>query len=356
MSKLFEETTVGAARTPNRIAMAPMTRNRANPDGTATDLMAEYYGQRSTAGLIITEGIQPSPVGQAYPNTPGLHAPEHVESWKPVVKAARANGGLFFAQIMHGGRTGHPDVVGHHPLAPSAVRLGGQVMTSKGLQDTVTPREMTHDEILATIEDFATAARNAVDAGFDGIEVHGANGYLVQQFLSESANQRTDEWGGDVQGRVKFAVELIRAIADAIGPERTAIRISPTASYQDIEEGDSRALYQALLTELREIPLAYLHVVEAVGQRDLTHELRALWPHTLVLNAHRDAEPLPPHEAGHDAIEAVGADVVSFGSSYLANPDLPARLAAKGPYTQGDRTTFYGGDHVGYLDYPTLRN
>jgi N-ethylmaleimide reductase len=356
MSRLFEETTIGTVRTANRIAMAPMTRNRANADGTATDIMAEYYGQRSTAALIITEGIQPSHVGQGYAGTPGLHTEEHVESWKPVVKAARADGAAVFAQIMHAGRVGHPSVKGHQPVAPSPVPAPGQIYTPEGMQDNVVPRELTHEEILDIIQEHVTAARYAVEAGFDGVEIHGANGYLIQQFLSDNVNRRTDEWGGSVEGRIKFAVEVVRAVAEAIGPERTALRVSPGSPTQGIEEGDSRELYLALLPALADLPLAYLHVMEVAGNRELTKELRAAWPHTLVLNPHRDAEGgLEPHEAGHDALEDVGADVVAFGWSFLANPDLPARLATQGPYTQGDHATFFGGDHVGYLDYPTLQ-
>jgi len=355
MSRLFEETTVGTVKTANRIAMAPMTRSRATREGHATDLMAEYYGQRSTAALIITEGIQPSAAGQGYTNTPGLHTAEQAESWKPVTKAAQANGAAFYAQIMHTGRINHPDIAGFEPVAPSAVKLDGQLFTYTGMQDYVVPRELTHDEIVEIIQDHVTAARHAIDAGFDGIEIHGANGYLTQQFLSSNVNQRTDEWGGSVQGRIKFAVELVRAVADAIGPERTALRISPANLGQGIEEGDSRELYLALVTELRDLPLAYLHIMEVPGSRELTKELRAAWPHTLVLNPHRDAERRQPHEAGHDALEDVGADLVAFGSSYLANPDLPARLAAQGPYETPDPATFYGGDHTGYLDYPTLK-
>jgi N-ethylmaleimide reductase len=356
MSRLFEETTVGTVKTANRIAMAPMTRSRATREGHATDIMAEYYGQRSTAALIITEGIQPSASAQGYTNTPGLHSEEQVESWKPVVKAAQSNGAAFFAQVMHSGRIGHPDIAGSVPVAPSAVLLEGQTYTYTGMQDYVTPRELTHDEIVEIIQDHVTAARNAIAAGFDGIEIHGANGYLTHQFLSVSVNQRTDEWGGSVQGRVKFAVEVVRAVAEAIGPERTALRISPANNIQGIEEGDSRELYLALLAELRELPLAYLHVLEVAGNRELTKELRAAWPHALVLNPHRDAEPRQPHEAAQDALEDVGADLVAFGSSYLANPDLPTRLAAQGPYQTPDPATFYGGDHTGYLDYPTLQN
>ncbi|MFD9741872.1 alkene reductase [Umezawaea sp. NPDC059074] len=355
MSRLFEETTVGTVKTANRIAMAPMTRSRATREGHATELMAEYYNQRSTAALIITEGIQPSITGQGYTNTPGLHTDEQVESWKPVVKSAKANGAAFYAQILHTGRVGHPDTNGETPVAPSAVKLDGQTFSYTGMQDFVTPRELTHDEILKTIEDHVTAARNAVAAGFDGIEIHGANGYLTQQFLSSNVNLRTDEWGGSVQGRIKFAVEVVRAVADAIGPERTALRISPANPTQGIEEDDSRELYLALINALSDLPLAYLHIMEVPGTRELTKELRAAWPHTLVLNPHRDAERRQPHEAAQDALEDVGPELVAFGSSYLANPDLPARLAAQGPYETPDPATFYGGDHTGYLDYPTLK-
>lgn len=354
MRTLFEAATVGSARTANRIAMAPMTRSRATAEGHATDAMARYYGQRSTAGLIVTEGVQPSLTGQGYPDTPGLHTFEQTESWRPVVKAARADGAVVFAQLMHAGRVGHPDVRGIRPVGPSAVAAPGMIYTPTGRKEPVVPRELTADGIRGVIGEHVDAARNALAAGFDGVEVHGANGYLTQQFLSVSANRRTDAWGGSTAGRIRFAVELMRALADALGPGRAALRVSPAGTSQGIDEGDSLELYTALLAELREIPLAYLHIVEAPGHRELTRALRAAWPHTLVLNPHRDEAPLPPHEAGADALEDAGADLVSFASAFLANPDLPARLAAKGPYNSPDRATYYGGGERGYLDYPTL--
>jgi N-ethylmaleimide reductase len=354
MTNLFEPVAVGTAKLANRVAMAPMTRNRAGAGESATALMAEYYRQRAAAGLIVTEAIQPSVLGQGYPGTPGLHTEAQVESWKPVTDAVHTAGGVIYAQLMHAGRAGHPSLYGGAlPVAPSAVRLSGQVMTASGMQDAVVPHALTEDEIQETLADFAAASRNAIAAGFDGVELHGANGYLIQQFLSVTANTRTDRWGGDAANRARFAAEVTRVVSGAIGAGRTALRISPTAVYQDIGEGDSAELYRELLAQLSGLPLAYLHVIEAPGQRELTRRLRANWPGTFMLNPHRDVEALAPHEAGHDALREQ-ADIVSYGAAFLANPDLPARLAVEGPYNEPIRELFYGGDHTGYTDYPEL--
>jgi N-ethylmaleimide reductase len=356
MTNLFEPISLGATKLANRIAMAPMTRNRAGQGEIATPLMAEYYRQRASAGLIVTEATQPSRLGQGYPATPGLHTDEHVESWTRVTEAVHAEGSVIYVQLMHAGRVAHPDLFGGEPqLGPSPVVAPGQSMTPAGMKDNVVPRELTDAGIHEVIAEFADSARKAVDAGFDGVELHGANGYLIQQFLSVTANTRTDKWGGSAANRARFAAEVTHTVAKAIGPERTALRISPTASYQGIDEGDSAELYRELLAQISGLPLAFLHVVEAPGQRELTKQLRADWAGNLMLNPHRDVEPLPPHAAAQDAIEA-GADIVSFGSSFLSNPDLPARLAAEGPYNAADHTTFYGGDHTGYVDYPTLKD
>jgi N-ethylmaleimide reductase len=357
MPNAFAPTDLAGRPLSNRIVMAPMTRSRAHgPGATATDLMATYYRQRAGAGLIVTEGIQPSAVGQGYPNTPGLHSADQVAAWRKVTDAVHAEGGTIFAQLMHTGRIGHPTLLpdGLHPVAPSPVAAKGQVFTHQGPKDFVTPREMTADDITRTVADFADAARNAIAAGFDGVEIHGANGYLIHQFLAPNSNQRTDDWGGDVTGRVRFGLETAAAVAAAIGAHRTGFRISPANPYNDITETDPADVedtYTTLVTRLAELDLAYLHMIEG-ADRTLTTRLRKSWPATFVLNPFTHPEPTGPDALA--LVEDGTTDLVAFGALFLANPDLPARLAAEGPFNTPDPSTFYGGDHRGYTDYPHL--
>ena len=352
MTTAFDPIQLGGLRLANRIAMAPMTRSRAVA-GSPTELTATYYAQRASAGLIITEGVQPSVIGQGYPNTPGLHSAEQVAAWRAVTDAVHAAGGAIFAQLMHAGRIGHPDVLpdGLVPVGPSPVAAAGQIFTGTAMQDFVTPEELTEDGIARTVADFASAARNAVAAGFDGVELHGANGYLLHQFLSTNTNQRTDRWGGSVAGRIRLVVEAVRAVADAIGAGRTGLRISPGNGANDTAEDGYPETYQALLAELDPLGLAYLHIGEG-PDRDLTLLLRKQWSGTLILAPFTGDRPTGPAEL--DLIADGTADLISFGALFLANPDLPARLAAGGPFTTPDRATYYGGDHRGYTDYPAL--
>ncbi|MGI5227990.1 alkene reductase [Actinoallomurus sp. CA-142502] len=349
----FDPVTVEDLTLPNRVVMAPMTRSRAyGPGQSPTSLMAEYYAQRASAGLIISEGTQPSVVGQGYPSTPGLHSDEQTAAWREVTDAVHAAGGRIFAQLLHTGRIGHPLLIdGRRPVAPSAVRPKVSVFTPQGLKDCITPQAMTGEAIEQTLNDFVVAARNAVAAGFDGIEVHGANGYLVHQFLDPTTNLRTDGWGGSVERRIRFAAELIRRIADAIGPSRTAMRVSPGNPYNDMSESDPHATYLALAETLRTLGLAYLHVVET-GDRDLTRKLRAEFGGVFILNAHTAPRPTGPEELA--LVEDGTTDLLSFGALFLANPDLPRRLATGGPFNTPARERFYGGDERGYTDYPAL--
>ncbi|TDW19206.1 alkene reductase [Kribbella kalugense] len=354
MPTAFDSYELGGKRLANRIAMAPMTRSRAyGPGASPTPLTAEYYAQRAGAGLIVTEGTQPSPVGQGYPNTPGLHTSEQAAAWRTVTDAVHSSGGVIYAQLLHTGRIGHPSLLpaGLHPVAPSAVPARGQVFTPDGPQDLVRPKELTGSEISQTIDDFAAAARTAMTAGFDGVELHGGNGYLIHQFLAPNTNRRSDSWGGSAERRVRFGVEVATAVADAIGAERLGFRISPGIPNNDIAEDDLEATYDALVDRLAPLGLSYLHLMEG-PDRALTKRLRKQWPSTFILNPHTLAEPTGP-----DALALIGdgtADLIAFGAMFLANPDLPARLAADGPYNKPDRATFYGGDHRGYTDYPTL--
>ncbi|MFI9582966.1 alkene reductase [Streptomyces sp. NPDC052236] len=356
MTTAFDPIDLSGTQLANRIAMAPMTRSRAHGEGlTVTESVVEYYAQRASAGLIITEGIQPSVVGQGYPYTPGLHTAEHVAAWRKVTDAVHAKGGKIFAQIMHAGRIGHPSIWPDQELlsvAPSAVTPAGQLYTGEGMQDFIAPRELTADEILSVIGEFVHASRSAIEAGFDGVELHGANGYLIHQFLTTNTNLRTDEWGGSVENRIRFAVEVAKAVAEAIGPERTAMRLSPGNPYNDMAEADTEVIYPALVKELEPLGLGYLHVTEvAPGFRDVTLALRKQFSSTFILN------PLTEGPTDHEALSLIEdgiADIVAFGQLFLANPDLPARLKNAGPYNPADGATFFGGHDEGYIDYPSL--
>ncbi|MFI7107290.1 alkene reductase [Nonomuraea sp. NPDC050227] len=357
-SPLFQPTTLGSLSLPNRLVMAPMTRNRAAADGTPTDLMAEYYAQRSAAGLIIAEATTPNAVGQTYPNIPALHLPRHVAGWRRVTEAVAEAGGRMFVQLQHGGRIGHPANSGLRPVAPSPVTFPEPVATPDGNRPAVVPRTMSLDEIESTVADFAAAARRAVDAGFAGVEVHGANGYLIHQFLADGTNHRTDAYGGSTARRMRFAVEVVRAVAAAVGPERVGLRLSPGFPGQGMSESDTDVLYPALVEELSGLGLAYLHLVWAKPDQPLYRRLRAAWPGALIANP---AQPWPgplPADGGRREAERLldaGADLVSLGRAFLANPDLPERLAAGAPLNPVRIEHWYGGDHTGYTDYPTLR-
>ena len=354
MTNLFDAYRLGDLRLPNRVVMAPMTRVRATADGLATPSMAIYYAQRATAGLIVSEGVQPSLIGQSNPGTPGLHTDEQVAAWRPVTAAVHANGGRIFAQLMHGGRVSHPDTTGMQPVGPSAVPAVGDVFTPTGPRPAPTPRALDTAEVPEHVQSYARAARRAIDAGFDGVELHGANGYLIHQFLADGSNVRNDGYGGSVENRIRFAVEVAQAVSDAIGPERVGIRLSPGNTANGISESDPAGLYRALIRALAPYNLAYVHLME-FGHREVTEAIREEWPGTLILNPHAtgEEERVTP-EVAVEVLRAGLADAVSLASLWLANPDLPARIKAGGPYNEPDPSTFYGGDHRGYTDYPTL--
>ena len=355
MPTAFEPYDLAGRRLRNRVVMAPMTRSRAyGPDASPTALNATYYAQRAGAGLVITEGVQPSIVGQGYPDTPGLHSPAQVSAWRAVTDAVHAAGGVIFAQLMHAGRIGDPDLLPGDliPVAPSAIAPAGRIYTHAGPKPYGVPHELTDDEIIATIADFAAAARNAIDAGFDGVEIHGANGYLIHQFLADGANTRADRWGGSVAGRIRLAVEVTRALVAAIGSDRTGIRLSPGNPLGDISETDLLGTYLPLVEQLATLDLAYLHLLEPAGGRPLTTRIRGSWPGTLILNPATHGRPTGPQELA--LIGDGTADLVSFGALFVSNPDLPARLAVGGPFAAPDKATFFGGDERGYTDYPAL--
>ncbi|MGI5468066.1 alkene reductase [Streptomyces sp. CA-132043] len=353
MTTAFDPVDLAGLPLANRLVMAPMTRNRATADGVPTPSMVRYYTQRASAGLIITEATQPNVVGRGYPLTPGLHTPEQIEGWREVTDSVHAVGGTIFAQLWHGGRIGHPTVLpdGLIPVAPSAVAAEQQVFTEDGMKDCVVPRELSDDEIRETIADFATAARNAIEAGFDGVEIHGANGYLIHQFLSPASNLRTDEWGGSDEARARFAVEVVRAVAAEIGARRTALRISPGNPFNGMNAPEPEATYTALVEAVAPLGLAYLHACD-VRDAELLARLRKRFGGTFVLNPATDGGSAGPEALS--LIEEGEADLLAYGRLFLANPDLPARLAAGGPFNEPVRESFYGGDDSGYVDYPAL--
>ncbi|OMI34131.1 alkene reductase [Streptomyces sparsogenes] len=358
-SRLFTPTRLGPLDLPNRLVMAPLTRNRAAADGSPTPLMAEYYAQRASAGLIIAEASTPNAVGQTYPNITAIHTDAHVAGWRQVTEAvAAAGGGPMFLQIQHGGRNGHPDTSGLVPVAPSPIPLPETIHTPTGRQEAVTPREMTLDDIRTTIGDFATAARRALDAGFAGVEVHSANGHLLHQFLSPVTNRRADAYGGSVDNRVRFVVEVVEAVAEAVGPERVGLRISPgTVTFNGIADPDADVLYPALLARVADKNLAYLHIAFAHPDNALFQRLRADWPGTLMGNPVLPQEQIPA-DGGREAAErmlAAGADLIALGRPFLANPDLVERLRTGAPVNPvRDRYLMYVGGPTGYTDYPTL--
>lgn len=351
MSTLFEPVRVGRYALPNRLVMAPMTRSRANLDGTPGPLAADYYAQRASIGLIVTEGTQPSDDGQGYMTTPGIYTNGHVAAWRATTEAVHAKGGHIFIQLMHAGRMSHPDNTPHHRqgVAPSAIAPGAQMFTPTGLQDAPTPRALSTDEVATTVTDFAHAARSAIEAGADGVEIHGANAYLIQQFLAPSANQRTDRYGGSLENRARFAIEVARAISDAIGADRTGIRLSPGTPLWGIVEGpEGPDLYRHLVVELDKLGLAYLHIMDQ-GDEALLADIRKLWSGILIVN--RPGRPRA--EIGGDLATGL-ADLESYGQMVLANPDFVARLEADAPFNEADRMSYFGGTETGYTDYPAL--
>jgi N-ethylmaleimide reductase len=341
---------VGELDLPHRLVMSPMTRDRSTPAGIPTAMNATYYAQRASMGLIVTEGTQPSADGQGYVLTPGIYTPEHVAGWRLVTDAVHAAGGRIFIQLMHVGRIAHPANTPHHrqPVAPSPITPRVRMVTAEGRRELGEPRALSTEDIAATVRDFAHAASCAIAAGADGVEIHAANGYLIHQFLSTNANRRSDGYGGSREHRIRFAVEVAQAIADAIGPTRVGIHISPASRFNDIAEDDTFELYDALATSLAPMRLAYLHYVHQ-GDDKLLALLRERWPTALIAN-HPDAGL----EARFADVAQGRADLVSIGKLALANPDLVARLRAGAPLNVPDTGTFYEGGARGYIDYPTL--
>jgi N-ethylmaleimide reductase len=348
MPDLFTPVRLGRLDLPHRVVMAPMTRDR-SPSAVPADLVRLYYEQRASAALIVTEGIAPVEDSHGYVDTPGLYTAQQVAAWRRVTDAVHARGGRIFAQLMHTGRISHPDFLGGRlPVAPSAVRPQGQSRTPEGTKPFVTPRYLRAGEIHGIIEGYRRAALLAVEAGFDGIEIHAANGYLPHQFLSTNANLRGDDWGGPIENRARFLLALAAAIAATIGRDRVGVRISPGHGFNDIVEADAERTYAYVAERLGAMGLAYLHVVDSAPGFDVAGLVRSHYRGTIILNQGYD-------RARADADIAAGrADLVSFGVPFLANPDLPERLRTGAPLNPPDFATFYTAGAKGYVDYPSL--
>ncbi|TGE27608.1 alkene reductase [Hymenobacter metallicola] len=359
-SNLFTPFQMGALTLPNRLVMAPMTRSRAKNDGNVpTDSTVKYYEQRASAGLIITEGAQISPQGVGYVFTPGIYSAAQVAGWRKVTDAVHAAGGRIFIQLWHVGRISHPDFHnGELPVAPSAVQpTGVQAYTINGMQEIPTPRALETAEVKAVVEDFRKAAANAKEAGFDGVEIHGANGYLVDQFIQDGSNQRTDEYGGSVENRARFALEVVQAAAEVFGADRVGIRLSPTGAMGGINDSDRVKTFRYVAEQLNQLGLAYLHVIEALpghpmapqpGQELVAAHLRKAFTGPFILNGGYTQETAEKALANNEA------DLIAFGVPFIANPDLVERLEQGAALNTPDPATFYAGDDNGYIDYPTL--
>lgn len=348
--KLFTPITLGDLTLANRVVMAPMTRNRALPDGTPSALMAEHYGQRAGAGLIVAEGTWPQAAGQAYCRQPGIETNAHIQGWQRVTEAVHKGGGRIVLQIMHSGRIGshHIKGAGVRTLAPSALRAQGEVWTdAAGMQPFDMPQAMTADEVRDAIDQHRQAALRAREAGFDGVELHGTSGYLAMQFLCSSTNQRQDGYGGNTAQRARFALECLQAMAEAIGPGRVGLRLNPGNTYNDTTDEDSAATHAELMRQVRPLQLAYLHVMRSpVATIDAFALAREHFCGPLILNDGFDV-----HSA-EAALQAAEGDAVSFARHFIANPDLVRRMREGLPLTKFDRRSLYTASAEGYLDYP----
>jgi N-ethylmaleimide reductase len=344
---------VGPYTLPNRIVMAPMTRSRAEAGSVPSDLAVTYYAQRASAGLIVTEGTQVSPQGVGYIGTPGIHDEAQTAGWRRVTDAVHAKGGRIFAQLWHVGRISHPLLQpdGGLPVAPSAVAAEGQTYTMEGPKPFGVPRALEINEIPGVVGQFADGARVALAAGFDGVEIHGANGYLIDQFLRDGSNRRTDAYGGPAENRVRFLQQVTDAVAGVWGADRVGVRLSPTGVFNTMSDSDPAATFGHAVRELDRYGLAYLHVVEPLQRQEgmpapVAPLLRSLFKGPFILNGGYD------QETGNAALAAGEADLISFGMLFLANPDLPERFAERAPLNAADPATFYTGGEKGYIDYP----
>jgi N-ethylmaleimide reductase len=355
--KLLSSCQLGPYELKNRMVMAPMTRNRAGRGNAPQPMNALYYAQRAGAGLIITEAAQVSPQGLGYPDMPGIYSPEQIAGWRLVTDLVHKRGGVIFLQLFHCGRISHPSLQpgGATPVAPSAIRPKGEAMTYEGPRPFVEPRALKTEEIAGIIEQFRRGTENAREAGFDGVELHAANGYLIDQFLRDGTNQRRDQYGGEVNNRARFLLEVTEAVINVMGDGRVGVHISPENPFNDMYDSNSESLFNHLAEGLNRFPLAYLHVVEidlsnpAVfngALNPITQKVRGIFKGTYMTNGGYD------RNMAEKVLERGDADLVSYGRLFLANPDLPERFSKDAPLNEPDPNTFYGGDEKGYTDYP----
>jgi len=355
-SKLLEPYKLGPMTLPNRLVMAPLTRNRAVAGMVPSPLAVEYYGQRASAGLLITEASQISQQGQGYQDTPGIYSKEQVAGWRKVTERVHGRGGRIFIQIWHVGRISHTTLQpnGGAPVGPSAIRAKGKTFVGGTFTDISEPRALALEEIPEIVDDFRRATVNAIEAGFDGVEIHGANGYLLDQFAKDGANKRTDAYGGSIENRARLMLEVTKAVASEAGPERTGIRISPVTPSNDISDSDPQPLFEHIVDHLNALKLVYIHVIEGAtgGPRDVApfdyRSLRKRFNGVYIANNGYD------FALANKVLAANEADLIAFGKLFIANPDLVERLKRGAPLNAPDKATFYGGDAKGYTDYPTL--
>jgi N-ethylmaleimide reductase len=356
MPNLFDPMRLGSLELPNRIVMAPLTRARSGREAIPNELMAAYYAQRASAGLIISEATGINREGLGWPGAPGLWTAAQVEGWKLVTEAVHRNGGRIVAQLWHMGRLVHPSVSGLEPVSSSAVTAPDYAHTWEGKKPYVEPRSATDHDIGRIVGDYVAAARNAIAAGFDGVQIHGANGYLIDQFLRDGANFRTDEYGGSMEKRLKFMTMVLKAVGDAIGIDRVGIRFSPNIYVQGVEDGDPIRLFTAVAKKLEELKVPWIELREprrptsagAIPTAPVSPAMRPLYSGRIVINSDYDwADARERVATGH-------ADAVSIGRLFIANPDLVKRIALGAPLNEGDASTFYAGGAEGYVDYPML--
>ncbi|MCT4614996.1 MAG: alkene reductase [Marinifilaceae bacterium] len=354
---LFEEALLGDTLLKNRVVMAPMTRSRATEDGLPTDMMVEYYSQRSTSGLIITEAVNVSPMGVGYLNTPGIYSTAQIEQWSRITDAVHANGGKIFIQLFHAGRISHPSIIkGNTPVAPSPVRPEGKVLTSDGMKEFITPRKLNIEEIHEIILEFKNAALNAKMVNFDGVEIHAANGYLIDQFLVDKTNKRTDEYGGSVENRCRLLNEIIEEISLEIPIHKIGVRLSPSGVFNDMGDSNPKILFSSLIEELNRKNLAYLHLIEAMTYSNKQPQLvknvgefyGPLYRGNRILNGEYNKE------SAMDAIRTNRCEFISFGRDYISNPDLVYRLKHNEGLNELRMDKFYAGGEEGYVDYPSI--
>lgn len=354
---LFSPVKVGALELPHRIAMSPLTRSRAGAGLAPTEMNATYYAQRASAALIITEATHFSEQGIGYPHTPGIHTPEQIAGWRLVTDAVHARGGRIFLQLWHVGRISHPSMQrgGELPVGPSAIAAEGELFTYTGMHKFIAPRALETAELPGIVEGFHEGALNAKKAGFDGVEIHGANGYLLDQFLEDGTNRRTDEYGGPVENRARLLFEVVEAVADVWGADRVGLRLSPGGTFNTMHDSDPARTFGSVARELNRCGLAYLHIIEPEGgilvdgmQTSPAKYLRTIFEGKIITAAGYDKEK------AERVLEAGDADLVAFGKLFIANPDLPERFRTGAPLNPPDAKTFYGGDERGYIDYPTL--